>query len=138
MTYRWAFGRTRVGVCAAGFLVALAAVVGVHGMKRLVVAAVALALLLTLGWLLRISYFAELSADDILSFRSPLRRTSTRLDELTGVTAYKGGGRRYLSFKFRYATGASRIWGREAGAFVDEIVARRPTVDVALTVLPGA
>ena len=136
--YRWTFGRTRLVGCAGALLLAVAGVAGMHGIKRLIFTAVAFVLLLTLLWLLRISYRAELSRAGILSFRSPLRRVSTPVDQLTEITAYKGGGRRYLSFKFRFARGTSRIWGRDAGAFVDEIVARRPGIDVLIKVLPGA
>jgi hypothetical protein len=138
LDYRWTFGRTRLVLCAGALLLAVAGVAGTHGIKRLTLATIVLGLLLTLLWLLRISYRAELSRDAILSFRSPVRRVSTPLDQLTAITAYKGGGRRYLSFKFRFAGGSSRIWGRDAGAFVDEIVARRPGIDVSIKVLPGA
>jgi len=137
LQYRWTFGRTRLVLCAVALLLAVAGLAGAHGIKRLTSAAFALAVLLTLLWLLRISYRAELSRDAILSFRSPLRRVSTPLDRVTVITAYKGGGRRYLSFKFRFGGGTSRIWGRDAGAFVDEIVARR-SIDVSVKVLPGA
>lgn len=138
LRYRWSFGRTRLVGCAGALLLVVAGVAGTHGIKRLISAAAVLALLLTLLWLLRISYRAELSRDAILSFRSPLRRVSTPLDLLTAITAYQGGGRRCLSFKFRFVGGTSRIWGPDAGAFVDEIVARRPGIDVSVKVLPGA